>query len=335
MAASCAAAGRRVLAEHDVMRGRETLGRLGVAPERVGAAGPLPGGLSGGELARLTLAAHTAGESRWYASRVLKRVRPRAGWLGEASADTLAREARLWSSGVLADLPTSLATGVLASAQDAGGGFGALLMRALRGGRRGAALDVGTRRRVGAKPRLSAGDARRAARWVARAAAGLGAGDGGPGDLRSPLALRHLARTGPGARAGGVSRAADTASGGARQRARSRHLACVGGRRLPAHGAHLRRSAGPHRRGGCPRSGTATGRGTLTLVGAPGGAGGASAQRMTRPRVRLGASPCALLRRYNWAGSRSPASGQLSAERRRAHDHPQPHNGVQHRPFPG
>src|SRR5258706_166587 len=133
MAASCAAAGRRVLAEHDVMRGRETLGRLGVAPERVGAAGPLPGGLSGGELARLTLAAHTAGESRWYASRVLKRVRPRAGWLGEASADTLAREARLWSSGVLADLPTSLATGVLASAQDAGGGFGALLMRDLRG----------------------------------------------------------------------------------------------------------------------------------------------------------------------------------------------------------
>jgi aminoglycoside phosphotransferase (APT) family kinase protein len=121
------------MAEHDVIRWRETLGTLGVAPERVVAAEPLPGGLSGGELARLTLAAHTAGGARWYASRVLKRVRPCAGWLGEASADTLAREARLWSSGVLADLPASLATGVLASAQDAGDGFGALLMRDLRG----------------------------------------------------------------------------------------------------------------------------------------------------------------------------------------------------------
>jgi len=121
------------MAEHGVIRWRETLCMLGVAPERVVAAELLPGGLSGGELARLTLAAHTAGESRWYASRVLKRVRPCAGWLGEASADTLAREARLWSSGVLADLPASLATGVLASAQDAGDGFGALLMRDLRG----------------------------------------------------------------------------------------------------------------------------------------------------------------------------------------------------------
>jgi aminoglycoside phosphotransferase (APT) family kinase protein len=121
------------MAEHDVIRWRETLGMLGVAPERVVAAEPLPGGLSGGELARLTLAAHTAGGARWYASRVLKRVRPCAGWLGEASADTLAREARLWSSGVLADLPASLATGVLAFAQDAGDGTGALLMRDLRG----------------------------------------------------------------------------------------------------------------------------------------------------------------------------------------------------------
>src|SRR5258708_29181024 len=129
----CAAAGRRVMAEHDVIRWRETRGMVGGVPEGVVAAEPLPGGLSGGELARLTLAAHTAGESRWYASRVLKRVRPRAGWLGEASADTLAREARLWSSGVLADLPASLATGVLASAPDAGDGFRALLMRGLRG----------------------------------------------------------------------------------------------------------------------------------------------------------------------------------------------------------
>src|SRR5258708_24096803 len=109
----CAAAGRRVMAEHDVIGWRETLRLLGVAPERMVAADPLPGGLSGGELARLTLAAHTAGESRWYASRVLKRVRPCAGWLGEASADTLAREARLWSSGGLPDLPAALAARVL------------------------------------------------------------------------------------------------------------------------------------------------------------------------------------------------------------------------------
>src|SRR5260370_18086086 len=83
----CAAAGRRVMAEHDVIRWRETLGMLGVAPERVVAAEPLPGGLSGGELARLTLAAHTAGEPRWYASRVLEPVRPPAGWLGGASSE--------------------------------------------------------------------------------------------------------------------------------------------------------------------------------------------------------------------------------------------------------
>ncbi len=121
------------MAEHDVIRWRETLRMLGVAPERVVAAEPLPGGLSGGELARLTLAAHTAGGARSYASRVLKRVRPCAGWLGAASADTLAREARLWSSGVLADLPAPLATGILASAQDPGDGSGALLMRDLRG----------------------------------------------------------------------------------------------------------------------------------------------------------------------------------------------------------
>src|SRR5258708_12713474 len=125
----CAAAGRRVMAEHDVIRWRETRGMVGGVPEGVVAAEPLPGGLSGGELARLTLAAHTAGESRWYASRVLKRVRPCAGWLGAASADTLAREARLWSSGVLADLPAPLATGILASAQGPGDGSGALLMR--------------------------------------------------------------------------------------------------------------------------------------------------------------------------------------------------------------
>src|SRR5258706_397486 len=90
MAASCAAAGRRVMAEHDVIRWRETLGMLGVAPERVGAAEPLPGGLSGGELARPTLAAHTAGGARWDASRGLKRGRPCAGWPAGGPAGTLA-----------------------------------------------------------------------------------------------------------------------------------------------------------------------------------------------------------------------------------------------------
>lgn len=121
------------MAEHDVIRWRETLRLLGIAPEQVVVVAPLPGGLSGGELARLTLAAHTAGGAGWYANRVLKRVRPCAGWLGEGSADTLAREARLWSLGMLADLPAPLATGVLASAQDPGDGSGALLMWDLRG----------------------------------------------------------------------------------------------------------------------------------------------------------------------------------------------------------
>src|SRR5260221_47980 len=75
----CAAAGRRVMAEHDVIRWRGTLRMLGGAPERVVAAEPLPGGLSGGELARLTLAAHTPGGGRSDASRRLKRVRPGPG----------------------------------------------------------------------------------------------------------------------------------------------------------------------------------------------------------------------------------------------------------------
>src|SRR5438552_3863962 len=121
------------MAADEKARWRETLAALGVAPQQVLALEPLPGGLAGGALARLTLAARTAGGSYWYASRVLKRVRPHAGWLGAASEDALAREVRLWSSGVLDDLPAQLATGVLAAELDSATGSGVLLMRDLRG----------------------------------------------------------------------------------------------------------------------------------------------------------------------------------------------------------
>ncbi|HEX5441067.1 MAG TPA: hypothetical protein VFW76_09290, partial [Ktedonobacterales bacterium] len=49
-------------------------------------------------------------------SRVLKYAEPLEGWLGDVSGDTLIREAQLAASGLLADLPRTLATATLAVA---------------------------------------------------------------------------------------------------------------------------------------------------------------------------------------------------------------------------
>ena len=90
---------------------------LGVDPARVIAREPISGGLSGGHIERLTVRetgpSGVAGLSR----RVLKHLAPEAGWLGVHSRDTLMREGRLWSRGVLGDLPWGIETGVLAWAE--------------------------------------------------------------------------------------------------------------------------------------------------------------------------------------------------------------------------
>src|SRR5690348_15712565 len=77
-------------------------------------------------------------------------------------------------------------------------------------------------------------------------AAGLGAGDGGPGDLRSSLALWNLARARPNSCAGILSRAFRYPPGGAWARPQFRHVAGAGRRGLSTHGAYMWRGAGPH-----------------------------------------------------------------------------------------
>lgn len=94
------------------------LARLGVAPETIRAMEPLTGGISGVSVARLLLSRPVVpGATPYGARRIYKRVEPEGGWLGVASRDTGPRELRLHASGLLADLPASLATGVLAYAE--------------------------------------------------------------------------------------------------------------------------------------------------------------------------------------------------------------------------
>lgn len=95
------------------------LAGLGVAPVEIRATEPVGGGISGAAVRRLLLerpVAPEAAAATYFASRVYKRIEPEGGWLGAASRDTAMREPRLHASGVLADLPASLATGVLAVA---------------------------------------------------------------------------------------------------------------------------------------------------------------------------------------------------------------------------
>jgi len=54
------------------------------------------------------------GAAHWSARRIVKVIAPLDGWLSVASADAHVREFSLWSSGLLADLPHSIGTGVVA-----------------------------------------------------------------------------------------------------------------------------------------------------------------------------------------------------------------------------
>ena len=111
---------------------------LGIEPGAVVAREPMVGGMSGARLERLTVRGSVAGamgvtgmEAHRYSQRVLKRLEPASGWLGALSGDTRLREVRLWSRGVLADLPAGIETAVLAWVE--GDRHGALLLRDERG----------------------------------------------------------------------------------------------------------------------------------------------------------------------------------------------------------
>ncbi len=95
----------------------ELLRALGVEPHEIASVAELDGGLSGAHIQRLTLRSEAPGAAAAYRQRVVKWLAPERGWLGAASRDTAMREARLWASGVLADLPHTVATAVLAAAE--------------------------------------------------------------------------------------------------------------------------------------------------------------------------------------------------------------------------
>jgi len=99
----------------------EALRRLGIAPESVARVETVVGGLSAAQVLRLTLcepvAAHGESATAATSMRVVKLIPPGVGWLAEASGDTQAREVRLLTSGLLADLPRRIQTGALAWAE--------------------------------------------------------------------------------------------------------------------------------------------------------------------------------------------------------------------------
>lgn len=116
----------------------EVLRYWGVPARRVRVAGmePIVPSLSCARLVRLRLhVASPRADVEWQTSLVLKELVPLGGWLSWASEDAILREAQLWRSGVLEDLPATIATGALAvsltGAVDAPTG-GALLMRDMR-----------------------------------------------------------------------------------------------------------------------------------------------------------------------------------------------------------
>lgn len=110
---------------------------VGVDPGRIAGVEELAGGLSGARIQRLTLRCETPGGAGGYRWRVVKWLAPERGWLGAASRDTAMREARLWTCGMLADLPHGIETAALAAAESSDTGErardGALLMRDVRG----------------------------------------------------------------------------------------------------------------------------------------------------------------------------------------------------------
>jgi hypothetical protein len=113
---------------------RDTVLRaLGVDPHEIAGIEELGAGLSGARIQRLTLRHEIPGGAGGYCHRVVKWLAPERGWLGAASCDTAMREARLWASGVLADLPHGIETATLAAVESSDPGeqarSAALLMR--------------------------------------------------------------------------------------------------------------------------------------------------------------------------------------------------------------
>lgn len=105
---------------------------LGVDPHQIAAVEELGGGLSGTRIQCLTLRHETPGGAHDYRRRVVKWLAPERGWLGTASRDTAMREAQLWTHGMLAALPHTIATATLAAAARNAGDqprAAALLMR--------------------------------------------------------------------------------------------------------------------------------------------------------------------------------------------------------------
>jgi hypothetical protein len=131
-----------VLADLPELRAPERLARLlRAAGKPVGRvvqmdAEPMPSGYSRSVLTRLTLRIEPPGASAsWRTSLIVKDIAPLHGWLGAASADARIREVQLWRSGLLAGLPRTAATGVLAAAYEGNGDApraGALLLTDLR-----------------------------------------------------------------------------------------------------------------------------------------------------------------------------------------------------------
>jgi len=90
---------------------RELIGALGLDLASIQAIEPMPSGLGGGRLLRLTIE-HSAGLATWREWLVMKTLLPSDGWLGVASGDSRLREIQLWERDLLQSLPNGIGTGV-------------------------------------------------------------------------------------------------------------------------------------------------------------------------------------------------------------------------------
>ncbi len=112
------------------------LATLGLSSDEIVRAQPLAGGLSGSRVTRLTLARVQPSGATFYASRILKELRPLDGWLGILSHDEFMREIALREWDILRDLPHGLDTATVCWVRRgslAGSRWGALLLRDGRG----------------------------------------------------------------------------------------------------------------------------------------------------------------------------------------------------------
>jgi hypothetical protein len=90
------------------------LPQLGVDVADITRVEAMAGGLSGGRVYRLWLRGSRGAGSKY--TRVLKYAEPLEGWLGDTSGDMCIREAQLFASGILDDLPRDIVTPTLAVA---------------------------------------------------------------------------------------------------------------------------------------------------------------------------------------------------------------------------